>query len=451
MPASEATGAELGRLVAVEQAESRLPSVSAAVLRDGEVVWSGAVGLADAEGERKATPDTQYRIGSITKTFTATAIMQLRDAGRLGLDDPLEEHLPEAPHGQASLRRLLSHLSGLQREPPGEVWETLESPDREQLLTGLASAEQVLAPGERWHYSNLAFALLGEVIERASGLPYRRYLEERLLEPVALERTTFEPVDPVAQGYFVEPYSDTVVREQHVDLRAIASAGQLWSTTGDLLRWGMFLSHPDPAILAPRTAEQMRELQAMHDAESWTLAWGLGLALYRRGGRIYAGHTGGMPGHLAALVFSAGERTGAAVLTNTSSRFDPQELALRLAERSLELEPAVPVAWRPGEPVPGELAPLLGRWWSEGAEFVFEVRDGKLEARLAEAPRKLPPSVFEPEGSDRFRTISGREQGELLRVVRDESGAVVRLYWATYPFAREPEVFGGEREGSDPV
>ncbi len=442
MPASEATGAELGRLVAVEQAESRLPSVSAAVLRDGEVVWSGAVGLADAEGERKATPDTQYRIGSITKTFTAAAIMQLRDTGLLDLDDPIGRHLPEAPHGQPSLRRLLSHLSGLQREPPGEVWESLESPDREQLLAGLSEAEQVLAPGERWHYSNLAFALLGEVVERASEMPYRSYLEERLLAPVGLERTTFDPVGPVAQGYFVEPYSDTIVREQHVDLRAIASAGQLWSTTGDLLRWGRFLSHPDPDVLAPRAAEQMRELQAMHDAESWTLAWGLGLALYRRGGRVYAGHTGGMPGHLAALVFSAKERAGAAVLTNTSAGFHPEELALRLAERSLELEPPVPEAWRPGAPVPSELAPLLGRWWSEGAEFVFGVRDGKLEARLADAPKKLAPSIFEPEGPDRFRTVSGREQGELLRVVRAETGAVVRLYWATYPFAREPEVFG---------
>jgi len=428
--------------VAVEQAESRIPSVSAAVLRDGHVAWSEAIGLADAEGERGATPDTQYRVGSITKTFTAAAVMQLRDSGRLDLDDPIGRHLPEAPHGQASLRRLLSHLSGLQREPAGEIWETLELPDREQLLASLGESEQVLAPGQRWHYSNLAFALLGEVVERTSGLPYRRYLEERLLGPVDLERTTFDPVDPVAQGYFVEPYSDTVVREQHVELGAIASAGQLWSTTGDLLRWGMFLSDPDPAVLAPRAAEQMRELQAMHDAVSWTLAWGLGLALYRRGGRVYAGHTGGMPGHLAALVFSAKERAGAAVLTNTSAGFHPEELALRLAERSLELEPPVPEAWRPGAPVPSELAPLLGRWWSEGAEFVFGVRDGKLEARLADAPKKLAPSVFEPEGPDRFRTVSGREQGELLRVVRDETGAVVRLYWATYPFAREPEVFG---------
>src|SRR5262249_24978908 len=105
----------LDRMVAERQAD-RLPSAAAAVVRDGRIAWSGAVGTADYASRAPATPDTQYRIGSITKTFTATAIMQLRAQGRLALDDRLDQHLDGVPSGSPTIRRLLCHLSGLQRE-----------------------------------------------------------------------------------------------------------------------------------------------------------------------------------------------------------------------------------------------------------------------------------------------------------------------------------------------
>ena len=132
MPASgpEAGAARLERLVRDAQAEGRPPSLVAAVFRGRDVLWEGAVGFADVEAGREATPDTQYPIASITKTFVAVSILRLRDAGELGLDDPLEAHLPGAPPGP-TLRRLLAHLSGLQREVPGGGWETLEFPTTE--------------------------------------------------------------------------------------------------------------------------------------------------------------------------------------------------------------------------------------------------------------------------------------------------------------------------------
>src|SRR5215210_936492 len=158
---------DLGRKLAAAQAEERMPSVSAAVFRGEEILWQQALGLADVEGTRAATPETQYRIGSITKTFTAVGVMQLRDAGELSLDDPLTTYLPESAHGP-TIGRMLAHSSGLQREPPGEIWETMKAPSREDLVAGTAEAEQVLASGSWWHYLNLAFALLGEVV--AGGL-----------------------------------------------------------------------------------------------------------------------------------------------------------------------------------------------------------------------------------------------------------------------------------------
>ena len=411
-----------------------MPSVSAAVFRDGEVVWRDAVGLADVAGTR-ATPDTQYRLGSITKTFTAAAVLQLRDEGRLDLDDAVGAHVEGG--GKPTLRRLLSHMSGMQREPPGEIWQTLEMPTREELLGRLGEVEQVLAPSTAWHYSNVAYALLGEVVEQLAAKPYREAVEERLLRPLGLARTTWEQAEPWARGYRVDPFSDAVQAESPLDTRAFTAAGQLWSTVGDVARWGMFLADPDETVLRHTSRDEMLTVHAMDETEQWTRGWGLGLALVRRGDRVWAGHGGAMPGHLAALVFRPHERVGAVVLTNSSARANPDVLALDLAEAALEAEPR---EWTPAEPPPSELAGALGRWWSEGEEFLFRWHESLLEARLVRAPEYRPWAVFEQVDGDEYRTVAGRERGERLRLIRDERGEVVRLSWAGYAFTRTPEI-----------
>src|SRR5438046_2864248 len=129
----EAVAAELERLVRREQRDKRLPSIVAAVVRGGELAWETAVGTADIAEGREATPDTHYRLGSITKTFTAAAILQLRDAGRLDLEDTLDRHLEGVPHAPA-LRSLLSHTSGLQRETHDDAWLTRHFADPRELL-----------------------------------------------------------------------------------------------------------------------------------------------------------------------------------------------------------------------------------------------------------------------------------------------------------------------------
>ncbi len=435
------------------QAHSRATSVAAAVVRRGEPVYVDSVGLADAETGRAATEDTQYRIGSITKTFTAVLVLQLRDAGRLDLDDRLDLHLPDTRHGSVTLRQLLTHLSGLQREPGagpgGEVWEALDAPERAEFLVGFEQAERVLPPYRRWHYSNLAYAVLGEVVARASGDTWTAALHERLLDPLQLRRTTVEPVEPAARGYLSDPYADLVHAEPPVPLRALAPAGQLWSTPVDLARWGAFLAAPDPAVLAPETLTEMRHLHGMADLQRWTLGWGLGLMLYRRGDRVLHGHGGAMPGFLAGLACLAGgdgdagdDPIAATVLTNSGAGVDVEGLAGELVEIWLAEEPREPLEWRPGEPPPPAVAGLLGRWWSEGSEFVFSWRAGRLQARSVDAPSHQPPAIFAPTGEDRWVVASGREQGEVLRIVRSPDGSVPRMYWAGYPLSRAVQVFG---------
>lgn len=440
MSAPEPLRDELARRLAAAQAEERLPSVSAAVFRGDELVWEQALGLADVEAGREATPQTQYRIGSITKTFTAVGVMQLRDAGELSLDDPLTRFLPESAHGP-TIGRMLAHSSGLQREPPGEIWETMKAPSREELLAVTADAEQVVPPGSWWHYSNLAFALLGEVVARAHGGTWEEALQERILDPLGLVRTTPEQDEPAARGYFVEPYSDAVRLEPELDLGGSGALGKLWSTTGDLARWGAFLVAGDDRVLAAATLEEMAHVRAMVDHAGWTLAWGTGLELYRRGEHVFAGHGGAMPGHLAGLVVDRKTKIGAAVLTNTGAGASPEKLALDLATAAIAALPAVDDAWTPGDPAPPEVEPLLGPWWTEGHQIVLSWRKGRLEAKLLGGVPGRDTSFFAPEGEDRFRSVEGRERGELLRVVRDAAGDVEKLYFATYPLRREPSTF----------
>src|SRR5262249_36271453 len=157
----------------------------------------------------------------------------------------------------------------------------------------------------RFHYSNLAFALLGCVIERVAGQLYADYVRERLLDPLGLERMSFEPAQPAAKGYVSQPYADGVWEAIDVETGAWASAGQLWGTVGDLGRWGAFLADPDETILAKKSAEEMRVVQVIQEHERWLAGYGLGLSLRRDGERIVAGHTGSMPGFIAVMYFSA--------------------------------------------------------------------------------------------------------------------------------------------------
>ncbi len=423
----------LSRLLRERQAELHLPSVSAAAIAGGKVVWEEAVGVADAETGLAPTSTTQYRVGSITKTFTAAAIMVLRDEGKLGLDDLLRVHVREAEGSPLTLGRMLAHSSGIQREVPGDVWVTLEFPETaDELVARLTEAEQVLEPGAHWHYSNLAFAVLGEVVGRVSGVSAQEFVEERFLGPLGLARTSWLREEPAARGYYVDPFSDVLHAEAEVEHSgAAAPAGDLWSTPADLCRWADFLAG----------REEMHAVQVMVDAEHWTLAWGLGLMLHRRGERVFFGHDGAMPGFVASLAYDRTKQRGAAVVANASTpAVGVTAIALDLVDAALEAYPPEPEPWRPAEPPPAELEGVLGRWWSEGTEFTFRWR-GRLEA-VPEGPARITePAVFEQEAPDRYRTVAGRERGELLFVHRDEAWAVTELRWATYRFTREPEVF----------
>lgn len=436
--------ADLSRLLGQAQLTWRAPSVTAAVWRDGETLWTEAVGSAHigsgSVGAQDGGVEVAYRIGSITKTFTAVLIHQLHDAGLLDLDDPLATHLPGTRHGAVTLRRMLGHLSGLQREPVGDLWIELTVPTREELLAGFEQAEQVLPSRTTHHYSNLAYAILGEVVARVTGLTWEQALQERLLDPLGLDRTGVAPIGARATGYLSEPYADAVRPEPDMPTGAAGPAMQLWSTAADLVRWAAFLADPPAALLSEDALDRLRQPVVVFDPHAFTLAWSAGLMLARKGERVFHGHGGAMPGFLAGCYAyrSETERIGAVVLTNTGRVADADGLAMDLLGAVLDAEPRQAPAWTPGE-VPGDVRPLLGPWWGEGSENLLEWREGGLTA-IGRGGAEWRRTRLERDG-DGWRAVAGRERGERMRVVHGADGAPERLVFAGYAWTRDPRTF----------
>src|SRR3954471_11808023 len=203
------------------QRDGRAPSLVAGVVRDGGLAWSAGRGEVP-----EPHTDVQYRLGSISKTVTAIAVMRLRDEGRLGLDDPLERHLPGTPLGERTVGQLLSHLAGASAEVPGDWWERTPGGSLADLQLG--EDDVVLGAARRFHYSNLGFGLLGERGARLRGAPWAAVVRAEVLAPLGMDRTTPRPVPPAAEGTAVHPWADVVLPEPEHHAGVVAAAGQVW-------------------------------------------------------------------------------------------------------------------------------------------------------------------------------------------------------------------------------
>ncbi|WP_433134522.1 serine hydrolase domain-containing protein [Micromonospora sp. CA-240977] len=431
------TARRIDAQVAQAQLDGHAPSLILGVVRDGALVH-----LATAGEHPRPDADLQYRLGSISKTMTATLIMQLRDAGRLAVDDPLEKHLPGTGVGTLTLRQLLGHASGMQREPEGDWWERTAGADLATLLTGVTPDKIAYPPHATYHYSNLAYGLLGGVLERLTGTTWADLLGERILTPLDLRRTTYAATEPFASGYVVHPWHDTLREEPRTDTGAMAPAGQLWSTIEDLGRWAAFLADPDPSVLAAETLTEMCSPVVVSDLESWTHGHGLGLELFREGNRVYVGHGGSMPGYGASLAVHRPTRTAVVGLVNayTLRTVHLGALGRQLLTLVLDAEPTPVTPWRPAAaPPPAELAELTGRWWWMGTTIeVYADAAGDLRA----GPVNAPNLHFVAEGPDRWRGRAGGQNGEILTVRRDEQGRAVALDIATFVYTRDPDQIG---------
>src|SRR4051794_10514082 len=414
--------------LAVAQRAGRVPSVTAAVVRDGDLAWSGV------RGEVEGGVDAAYRIGSITKTFTAVLVLQLRDEGRLRLTDPLGRHLPEVG-GEQTVLQLLCHTGGLTSELPGPWWERVPGGNFPGLARALAGEPSRLAAGARLHYSNVGFALLGEVVARLRGTSWAAALQSFVLDPLEMSRTRLGPEPPFASGWAVHPHADVLLPEPATDTGAMGPAGQLWSTAADLARWAVFLNGDTGQVLHPATLEEMRQPASVDDAGSWTTGFGLGLQLRRSEGRRLVGHGGSMPGFVAGLWAEPESGDAGIALANATSGVSAGRLAEELLQVLTEHEPPLPAPWRPSPVEPGLLA-LTGTWYWGTSPTVLSVEGAQL-VRLT-APDGGRSSRFRRVGDDSFVGLDGYYAGERLRPILDTKGQVSHLDLATFVLTRRP-------------
>lgn len=420
--------------IATAQADGRSPSLVAAVRRPGQAVWNGSRSCVDGHAP---DADTQFRIGSLTKTFTAVLVLRLRDEGLLDLADPLEKHLPGTEAGEATIYQLLGHSAGLGAESPAPWWERTPGSLRPELADVLGEQTRMHPPGRRHHYSNPGYTVLGALIEALRGESWAQVLRSELLEPLGMHRTSPQREAPHAGGWAVHPWADAMLPEPAEDLGLMAPAGQLWSTTADLLRFAAFLVEGDDRVLCAASVEEMREPSAPPEAGGWEGNYGLGLQVIRRKGRTLVGHTGSLPGFLAALWFCAEDDVAAVVFANATSGPLVGEVAAELVDIVAETEPRIPEPWRPLPEVDAELLALTGPWyWGTRTNVLRLTADRGLELRALRGDGRGARFTARPDGT--WIGLDGYYAGETLRIVRNDDGSVNHLDLGSFVFTREP-------------
>lgn len=431
--------------VARTVAEHRIPGLALGVVHDQELCWTAGFGKADLKSGREPAADTLWRVASITKTFTATAIMQLRDDGLLRLDDPLVDHLPEfaqvksrAGDVQAvTIRRLLSHHSGLVTEPPVPCWDAVDFPSREAILAALPNTEIVIPQDSAFKYSNLAFGLLGEAIHRLSGRPYVEYMHAEILRPLGLTSSVFELTDllraRMAVGYTYSPYADMPSPAPYAPLNGMTACGQLHSSVADLAQWISFQFRTGSVARGGRQVLSGTSLEEMHRPQylepDWSLGYCLGWRARRLGQRVYYEHGGGIHGFASQVMFSKPHRIGVIALANVWPSTALYEIPAKIMETLIDRAAGKP----PCEAstlcdTPPERLRFLGAYEAQPALWVhvaFRSGELRLEPPAAGAYSLHAPAALEPtDAPNAFIVRSGRGAGERVVFEVDASGNV---------------------------
>lgn len=377
-------------------------SCAVAVVRDGKVVWAEGFGLADREKGRKADADTIYLLASVSKPLTATGLMVAVERGLVDLDAPANRYL-EAPGLRAHLgsaeemtvRRLANHTSGLP-----EHWSFFFAgagpPAMEETIRRHGFA--AWAPGTRWNYSNLAFGILGHIVERASKTPWRTWMEKNVFDPAGMTRTS-DRVRPGSEGDAAVPYlADAAVGFAPLPPYAFdhPGASAFWSSAKDLARF-LVLHLQDgevdgARVLGAAAARAMRAAEGSGVNGRTGIGWGLDSA----GGRPRFGHTGGMPGVATVVRGFPESKCGHVILTNTSRRALVDELDGLLTGvlgGSEAKRPAI-VSPLPKPPAPKkEPGALAGTWkgriahWAGDVAVTLAVPADGSRATLGTGPR----------------------------------------------------------------
>ncbi|MDX1492829.1 MAG: serine hydrolase [Longimicrobiales bacterium] len=299
-----------------QMAYEQIPSASAAIVHDQELVWSAALGQAHPDRGVQATPETLYSICSISKLFTAIAVMQLRDEGMLTLRDPVEKHLPWYAVQQrwqgsppVTVEGILTHSSGLPRESNHPYWTgpDFPFPTEEEVVAGLPEQETLYPARRYFQYSNLGLTLAGEIVEELTGVEYDAYVRSRILDPLGMSDTYPEiPLEHrggrLATGYSAPTRDGTREEVAFFQAKGIAPAAGYASTAEDLARfasWNFRLTGDAQEVLHAHTLDEMHRVHYVDP--DWNTFWGLGFSVRRDDDETFVGHGGSCPGFRSQL------------------------------------------------------------------------------------------------------------------------------------------------------
>ena len=418
------------------------PGLSIGIVHDQELIWARGFGHASLERSERATPETLYRIASITKLFTSTAILQLRDAGKLRLSDPLTQHLPWFKIGEAypdappiTIEHLLTHTAGLPRELGFPYWTTSDFPSAEDARRRLPEQRTALPTETAWKYSNLGLALAGDVVAAVAAQPFEQYVTERILKPLGMDRTLVKtpPRDApgLATGYTRRLPTGVRSETPFTDGRWITPAANMTTSVTDLARFAMLQFRDGPAggaqVLRGST---LREMHRVHWLEpDWVAGWGLGFRLMRENDRTLAGHGGRLRGYRTQLQLCPADRIGVIVMINAEDG-EP----LLIASHAFEwVAPAIVKAVAP--PAKDGLPPgwerYVGKYRSPGADNQVLVLGGGLVLVDPSVPNPtLAVTRLRPVAEHTFRmemTDGYANNGELVVFELDTTGRVTRV------------------------
>ena len=399
------------------------PGAAVIITDDGETVYAAGRGLADLEARTPVAPQTVFRIGSITKQFTAAVIMQLVDEGRVSLDDPVSRFLPDYPQpgAGATVRQLLNHTVGIQPYTGIPGWMAEQNTNRpyttEQLIAVFRDLPAPSRPGERFAYNNSGYVLLGAIIEAVSGMPWHQAIEQRIARPLGLETLRYGVAEAemprMARGY--TSGEEGVRPANRIHMSVPHAAGGLIGSVEDLARWAHALHHG--RVVSPQSYERMTTPTTMPDGSTVPYAFGLSNGEVR--GRRAIEHGGGIFGFSTNSLYIPEADLFVAVFANSDEpRTAPGLVLRRLA--AMALGDPYPTFERTNVD-PASLEPFFGVYAlpDNGGERRFYVRDGKLYT-LRSGGSELEAL---PAGDNRF--FYGPDNLTWFRLTRDSSGAPV--------------------------
>lgn len=429
----------------------KVPGMSAGIVKGQQTIWSKGFGHSDAQGRVAASPDTRYSICSISKLFTAVAVMQQVEQDRLALDKPLTDYLPWAKFaevdrasGPVTLRGLLTHAAGVPREGGFQYWGALDFtfPTREVFRQSFADQTRLYGGFTRYQYSNMGLTLAGEAVIAASGQPYADYVTTNILRPLKLDHTTpYLPMKEYGRGLAVgHGYLDRDGKRMVLkpfDAGAVTPAAGFASSVVDLARFAQWqfrlLQTGKTEVLQSSTLRDMQRVQFMDP--DWRITRGLGFGVYRRGDKTYVGHSGECPGYFTRLMLHLASETAVIVMMNAAEPSAPYvdgifDILNKRQFAKYQNDAASPL----------DLEPYAGRYSTQpwGAEvMVLPWAGGLVTLGLPSMSPGDDMTILKPVGEDRFRRIRpDGSEAEIVRFERGKDGRISQMIWHDTPSPR---------------